>query len=114
MTTYRIQLSAPREQFDVTFDKVKHEEQLEFWGDKFTMTSYSIENADATISIPKSWTLVEVLNAADLADGAAGYGYFLVDVPKGDIQAESLDEWLDLFVDELPVEWMYEDVLNAK
>lgn len=114
MTTYRIQLSAPANQFDVTFDKVKHEEQLEFWGDKFTMTSYSIEDARAAISIPSFWTLVEVLNAADLADGSAGYGTFLVDVPKSDIQAETIDEWLDFFIDELPVEWMYEDVLNAK
>lgn len=114
MTTYRIQLSAPANQFDVTFDKVKHEEQLEFWGDKFTMTSYRIEDAKATISIPKSWALVEVLNAADLADGAAGYGAFLVDVPKGDIQAETLEEWIDEFCDELPIEWMFDDLVNAK
>lgn len=114
MTTYRIQLSAPANQFYISFDRVEHFEILEFWGTPFPRREYTIENAKAHISIPSSWKLIEIQNTDDLASGDSDYGYFLVDVPKGDIQADTLDEWLDLFVDELPVEWMYEDVLNAK
>jgi len=111
MKTCRVEFEAPRKHFEITYDTAKSVEDYEFWGEKFSVTEHSVANARATVELPPSWTMVDCSrDAADMASGDKSYGRFIVDIPADSIQADSLDEWLDLLCDKIPCGW---DVLDA-
>lgn len=110
MKTYRVEFLAPRSHFEITYDNEKSVDDYEFWGEKFSVTNHQIINAQASIEIPSSWTMVGSNNDAEaMAAGDRFYGEFTVDIPAESIQADTLDEWLDILCDQIPANWDIND-----